>query len=183
MSVSQNYLILPTAGYSTCSDKWRPDMWHSTGCVLPLPVSWACQLQAALFCYLMTTIITMSHFYRRLHVAGVVRHSSSCSAISRIWNLSIALTRIIIIALLNFPKSHSLFPNLTLPQTVSHIHESENFNGLLSLTLVCLASFLINFQHWSVNMVLVTILVSIFLSYLASLPFVTTLLYEVAVCY
>ena len=30
MSRSQNYVILPTVGYSTCSVKWRPDKWHST---------------------------------------------------------------------------------------------------------------------------------------------------------
>ena len=25
MSGSQNYIVLPTVGYPTCSDKWRPD--------------------------------------------------------------------------------------------------------------------------------------------------------------
>ena len=30
MSGSQNYLILPTVGYPTCSDKWRPDKRHLT---------------------------------------------------------------------------------------------------------------------------------------------------------
>ena len=30
MSGSQKYLVLPTVGYPTCSDKWRPDKWHLT---------------------------------------------------------------------------------------------------------------------------------------------------------
>ena len=30
MSGSQHYIVLPTVGYPTCSDKWRPDKWHPT---------------------------------------------------------------------------------------------------------------------------------------------------------
>ena len=30
VSGSQNYLALPTVGCLACSDKWRPDKWHST---------------------------------------------------------------------------------------------------------------------------------------------------------
>ena len=29
-SGSQKHLVLPTVGYPTCSDKWRPDKWHLT---------------------------------------------------------------------------------------------------------------------------------------------------------
>ena len=41
MSGSQTYLVLPTVGYPTCSDKWRPDKWNLTvlSCIAPLPLA------------------------------------------------------------------------------------------------------------------------------------------------
>ena len=54
-----NYLALPTVGYPTCSDNWRPDKWHSTFSLL-----------VVCFCLLMSWLPSkMSEPARRLETA------------------------------------------------------------------------------------------------------------------